>query len=150
MTNSENLFDRRLAYFVFRFVLGVNFFLHGVVRIFWTGLGKFVGGITKEFAEAPLPEFAVAGFAYFIPFAELALGLLLLLGLWTRWAAFFGGLFITALVFGTALRSDWSLLSSQMIYAAIFYLILLHRNYDFYSLDRIFFSKNEEITDKNE
>ena len=39
------------------------------------------------------------------------------LGLFTRWALTLGGLLITVLVFGTAMRSDWNTVGVQMIYA---------------------------------
>lgn len=133
----ENLLDKQLAYLALRLTLGVNIFLHGAIRIFWTGTSQFVEGTVKQFTESPLPEFTVRAFSYAIPFLEVILGGLLILGLLTRWALFFGALLMTALVVGTATRSDWAGLSTQMIYAAIYYLLLLHRAYNFYALDRL-------------
>ena len=141
--NENNLFDKHLAYFVLRLTLGVNIFLHGAIRVFWTGTVAFVEGTVKQFTESPLPEFSVRAFAYTIPFSEIIIGLLLILGLWTRWALFFGGLLMTALVLGTATRSEWNSLGTQMIYSAIYYILLIHRAYDFYSLDSLIFKKNE-------
>jgi thiosulfate dehydrogenase [quinone] large subunit len=148
--SENNLFDKHLAYFALRLTLGVNIFLHGAIRVFWTGTNQFVENTVKQFAESPLPEFSVRAFAYTIPFSEILLGLLLILGLWTRWALFFGGLLMTALVFGTATRSDWNALGTQMIYAAIYYLLLIHRHFDFYSLDRLIFKKNERTASDSE
>ena len=139
----DNLFDKRLAYFALRLTLGVNIFVHGAIRIFWTGANTFVEGTVKGFAESPLSEFAVRGFAWIIPFAEIVLGATLLVGLLTRWSLFFGALLMTALVFGTATKSDWNGLSTQMIYAAIYYLMLIHRSYDYYSVDTLLLRKNE-------
>jgi len=76
-------------------------------------------------------------FAFVLPFAETLVGLLLTLGLWTRLALVSGGLLIIALVFGTALRTDWDTLGIQMIYAAIYYLLLASRTYDRFSIDHL-------------
>jgi thiosulfate dehydrogenase [quinone] large subunit len=72
-----------------------------------------------------------------LPFLETAIGLLLILGLWTRWSLVAGGLLIAALVFGTGLRSDWEALSIQMLYAIIYYLLLTGRTSDYFALDTV-------------
>jgi len=52
----------------------------------------------------------------------------------------FGGLLIAALVFGTAMRSDWNTVGVQMIYAITYYLLLANRSSDRFSLDALFFA----------
>ena len=64
-------------------------------------------------------------------------GLLLLLGLWTRWALLLGALTMASLVFGTALRSDWNTLAIQMLYASIYAALLAAREYNSYSVDAL-------------
>jgi len=44
---------------------------------------------------------------------------------------------MTALVFGTALRSDWSTVGMQMIYAITYYLLLTNLINDYFSLDNL-------------
>ncbi len=64
------------------------------------------------------------------------MGVLLVLGLWTRWALVAGALLIAALVFGTSLRGDYTVLSEQLIYAWIFFVLLLFRvRHDRFGLD---------------
>ena len=92
--NNQALLDRRLAYLLLRLTLGINILFHGAVRL----------PVLDAFAEGTVQ-----------PFLETAIGLLLIVGLWTRWALVAGALLIAALVFGTALRSDWETLSIQMI-----------------------------------
>jgi thiosulfate dehydrogenase [quinone] large subunit len=70
-------------------------------------------------------------------FLEAIVGLLLLLGLWTRWALLLGALSMACLVFGTALRSDWNTLAIQMLYAAIYAALIAAREYNSYSLDAL-------------
>jgi thiosulfate dehydrogenase (quinone) large subunit len=133
--NSGALLDQRLAYLLLRLTLGINILLHGVVRL--PALGAFAEGTVQQFADTPLPAVAVRLFGLLLPFLETAIGLLLTIGLWTRWALVTGGLLIAALVFGTALRSDWETLSIQMIYAIIYYLLLTGRTYDYFALDTV-------------
>jgi thiosulfate dehydrogenase [quinone] large subunit len=115
--------------------LGINVLVHGLVRL--PQLALFADGIVQAFAKTPLPPQVVHLFAFALPFAETFVGLLLILGLWTRLALVSGGLLIIALVFGTALRSDWDTLGIQMIYAAIYYLLLVSRIYDRFSIDQL-------------
>ena len=133
--NAGTTLDRRLAYTILRLTLGVNILLHGLVRL--PQLASFADGLVQAFAKTLLPPQAVRLFAFILPFAETLVGLLLIPGLWTRLALVGGGLLIIALVFGTALRSDWDTLGIQMIYAAIYYLLLVSRTYDRFSIDHL-------------
>jgi thiosulfate dehydrogenase (quinone) large subunit len=132
---TETRLDRQLAYCVLRLTLGINILIHGLVRL--PQLAPFADGLAQAFAKTPLPPQVVRLFAFVLPFAETFVGLLLTLGLWTRLALVSGGLLIFALVFGTALRSDWDTLGIQMIYAAIYYLLLVSRTYDRFSIDHL-------------
>jgi thiosulfate dehydrogenase [quinone] large subunit len=74
-------------------------------------------------------------FALVLPWVEAALGLLLLLGLATRYALIAASLTILALTFGSTLRQDWSSAGFQLIYAAIYAALLAFRRENVYSLD---------------
>ena len=117
--------DAVLGYGLLRLTLGLNFLFHSYQR--WLDLGRFVEGIVHEFARTPLPAWSVRVFATAIPFWEPAVGLLLVLGLWTRAALVAGALLIAALTFGTALRGEYNVLSEQLIYALLFFVLLLFR-----------------------
>lgn len=133
--DSMTLLDRRLAYLLLRLTLGINMLLHGAVRL--PALGAFAVGMVQQFADTPLPAMAVHLFGLVLPFMETAIGLLLIVGLWTRWTLVAGGLLMAALVFGTALRSDWEALSTQMLYAIIYYLLLAARTDDYFALETL-------------
>lgn len=135
-TDSKTL-DRELAYAVFRLTLGINILVHGAGRIFGPGADAFAATTAVEFAKTPLPAGMVHTFLVVVPFAELVLGALTTLGLLTRWALTLGGLLITALVFGTAMRSDWNTVGFQMIYAITYYFLLVHRSSNRFSLDAL-------------
>jgi thiosulfate dehydrogenase [quinone] large subunit len=135
-TDSRTL-DRELAYAVFRLTLGINILVHGAGRIFGPGADAFAATTAVEFAKTPLPAGMVHAFLVVVPFAEMVLGVLTTLGLLTRWALTLGGLLITALVFGTAMRSDWNTVGFQMIYAITYYFLLVHRSSNRFSLDAL-------------
>ncbi len=141
--------DRQLAYVVFRLTLGINILIHGAGRIFGPGAESFAATTAAEFSKTALPAGMVHAFLIVVPFAELVLGALTTLGLFTRWALTLGGLLITALVFGTAMRSDWTTVGVQMIYAITYYLLLVNRSENRFSLDTLFFN-NRQLTTKNQ
>lgn len=124
-SNPASQLDAALGYGLLRLTLGLNFLFHSYGR--WLNLDKFVGTVIGEFAHLPLPGWSVRTFAMAIVFWEPAVGGLLVLGLWTRWALVAGGLLIAALTFGTALRGEYPVLSEQLIYALVFFVLLLCR-----------------------
>ena len=82
-----------------------------------------------------LPMSWVHVFLTVLPYFEGVLGVLLLLGLWSRWALTAEGLLVTVLLFGTALRSDWTVVSHQMIYLLFVFILLAVEEYDYFSVD---------------
>jgi thiosulfate dehydrogenase [quinone] large subunit len=135
--SSVESLDRRLAYGILRFTVGIDMLLHGVTRIFLNnGVNGFAEGLARDFSKSPLPEPLVRGFGLALPFAEAALGVLLVLGWRTRWAAATGGLLMAVLIFGTALRSEWNTIGLQLTYSLLYAILLfLREKYDFYALD---------------
>lgn len=109
--------------------------MHGAGRIFGPGADAFATTTAVEFSNTALPAGLVHAFLIVVPFAELVLGALTTLGLFTRWALTLGGLLIAALVFGTAMRSDWTTVGVQMIYAITYYLLLVNRPANRFALD---------------
>lgn len=81
----------------------------------------------KDFQDTWLPVELAKAFAYGLPFAEATAGLLLLPGLFTRWAAFGAGLMMVALLFGTCLKEDWATAGTQLGYLLVIYFLLAHR-----------------------
>ena len=136
-TESAEALDRRLAYGILRLTMGIDMLLHGFTRLFLgKGVTGFAAGIVHDFTASPLPEPLVRLFGLTLPFVEALLGILLVLGWRTRWANVAGGLLMTALVFGTALRSEWNTLGLQLTYSLLYAILLAFRaRYDYFSLD---------------
>jgi len=129
--------DRQLGYLFLRLILGLNIFLHGLIRIL-AGTIHFAASLIPEFAKTPLADWAVYDFGLVLPWAEAAIGLLLLLGLFTRWALIAGSLVMLVLTFGTGLRQDWSIAALQLTYAVIYAALLAFREHNFFSADTLF------------
>jgi thiosulfate dehydrogenase (quinone) large subunit len=127
--------DRKIAYLMLRFTLGLNILMHGLVRL--PHLNAFADGMVKLFRETPLPAIIVRPFALSLVFVEASVGLLVLLGLQTRWALLVGSLLMASVVFGTALQSDWNTLAIQMLYASIYAALIAARQYNAYSVDAL-------------
>jgi thiosulfate dehydrogenase [quinone] large subunit len=124
-----------LAFVLGRLLLGLNFLMHGLVRI--PKLAVFSAGIEKEFAAAPLPPALVSAYAHALPFVEGGIGLLLVLGLFTRPALVAAMLAITSLIFGSSLLEKWSLVGDQMVYGLFIITLVLHLQRNRLCLDAV-------------
>jgi thiosulfate dehydrogenase (quinone) large subunit len=67
----------------------------------------------------------VRAFALTLPFVELIIGVLLLIGgRFLNWGAMLGGLTMSALIFGSALREEWAAVNIQLVHLLAFYFLL--------------------------
>jgi thiosulfate dehydrogenase [quinone] large subunit len=72
-----------------------------------------------------------------LPWTEAAIGLLLLLGLLTRFALVAGSLVMIVLMAGITLAQNWDVAGTQLIYCFIYFVLLTHHGRNFYSLDTL-------------
>jgi len=121
------------AYAVFRLVTGVNFFMHGVVR--FPKMQGFAEHVVGSFTDTILPSGLVTAYAYAVPVIEVAVGLLLILGLFTQVALIAGGLLMATFVFGMAMLENWQTVGTQMVYAIVFYLLLRDIHLNAFAID---------------
>ncbi|HEX4385153.1 MAG TPA: MauE/DoxX family redox-associated membrane protein [Myxococcales bacterium] len=125
--------DQQLARALLRLGMAVDFIVHGAVRM--PILSKFADGLARDFAPTILPAPLVHAFALAVPFAEAALGLLLLIGLKQRAVLVAGALLMIVLMGGTALLQRWDVLTQQLIYLGVYAVLLATRSWDRWSLD---------------
>jgi len=129
--------DAVWAYAILRLSFGANIMLHGVARLV-AGNAAFLAYLTHYFEKTPeVPATLLPLFARTLPFAEAGIGLLLVLGLWTRFALIAGALVMTGLVIGSNLAQDWTIAGLQLIYVFIYYYLLAHRDKNTFSLDGV-------------
>lgn len=135
-TGSPN-FDAVVAYTILRVSFGANIMLHGVSRILM-GHAAFLAYLTHYFEKASyVPAGMLSSFATVQPWVETVLGLLLIIGIATRFSLIAGGLVIMCLVFGTNLAQDWLVSGLQLIYAFLYYYLLVHLDQNRFSLDAL-------------
>src|SRR5437660_1751187 len=106
--------DEKIAYALLRAVTGVNLLMHGVSRLL-AGPAGFAGHLDEQFAHSPLPPASVHLFGTLLPATEGLIGLLLLIGLKTRWALIAASFLMMVLTFGSALVQDWSAAGTQLV-----------------------------------
>jgi thiosulfate dehydrogenase (quinone) large subunit len=124
------------SYAVLRFTLGITFLFHGITR-FVSGWSAFADQMVQSFHNTFLPDFMVRPFAWSVPPVEAVLGVLLCLGLFTRWTLIAGGLWMIALVFGTTIRQDYSTVAIQLLYSLLFFVLQLWESSNRISLDTL-------------
>ena len=129
--------DASWAYAILRLSFGANIMLHGLSRLL-AGHAAFLAYLNHYFEKTPgVPTSLLPAFATVLPLVETGLGVLLILGLWTRFTLIAGGLVITVLVIGTNLAQDWNVAGLQLIYAFLYYYLLVHRDQNAVSIDGI-------------
>jgi len=127
---------KAVAYALMRLALGMNIFGHGLFRIL-SGVGNFADGMAQGMDKGPLPHALTLGFGYCIPWIELTIGSLLILGLFTRFALIAGALMMVALTFGTTSVQNWNGAGTQLTYSFIFFAMLWLVEANTFSVDQV-------------
>ncbi|MGD1807205.1 DoxX family protein [Dapis sp. BLCC M126] len=126
--------DVTLAYTLLRIVFGINFFLHGLVRI--GNMGGFIQGMVERFQDIT-PSFVIVPFAAVVTPVELISGFLMIIGLQTRSAIIAGFVLMMPLMFGVSLLQEWDAASSQLIYCLVFFILLAGCSLNSISIDQL-------------
>lgn len=123
-----------IAYLLFRLAVGLSFLGHGLVRL--PKLHEFSQWMTGQFEASMLPRFVVLPFSYFLPVAEFVVGILLVLGVFTKQSLVAGALVMLTLIFGSCLIEEWSALPSQLIHVLFLGILLVYLSHNNYSTDQ--------------
>ncbi len=124
-----------IAYAILRLSFGANIMLHGVSRVL-NGRAAFLAYLNHYFEHAHLiPASSLPAFGAVLPWVETTLGLLLMIGLFSRFTMIVGALVMLALVIGTNLAQDWIVSGLQLIYCFLYYYLLVHLDENTLSLD---------------
>jgi len=128
---------RSVAYALLRIAVGFAFLFYGIEKLLG-GILPFAQGLEKDFTKTWLPSTTVYLFGLVLPFLEVIIGSLLILGLFTRLAAVFGGIVVIVLTTGLIISGNSGGVAHNLIYSVIFFLLLYHADENSLCLDRKF------------
>lgn len=123
------------VFLLLRLAIGVSIFGHGLVRL--PKLNAFSNWMVGNFEKSMLPKVLVVPFSYALPIAEFSVGLLLLLGLFTKPSLIAGAVIMILLIFGTAMIENWEALPSQLIHIAFLAVLLQFVQYNKWAVDNL-------------
>jgi len=138
-TRVERPAHRECAYALLRSTLGIVFLVAGTGK-FMMGIGAFVAKMQEPFA-GKLPSALVVAFGYALPFLEVAIGLMLVAGLFNYFGSVLAGLLMIALLFGKMIEGDAATVAHNLSYSVIIFLLIWFADYNGYSLDRLLHSR---------
>lgn len=129
--------DRAWAILFARLVLGLIFFMAGVMKVFQLGPLNHARKYFLPFADTFLPVWSLWAMGVVIPFVELFGGALLILGLRVREALVALGFVLAVVTFGHLLREPLFQFHTHVIprLGLLLFVFLLQRADDRFSLD---------------
>lgn len=123
------------TYLMARLPIAVSMLGHGLDRI--PKIQVFSDHLVSQFSKSILPIKLVSYFSMTLPFIELGIGILLILGLFTRFACVVGLISMLALILGSCLIEQWDNVFMQMLYSLYFVMLYYYAFYNRYSFDRL-------------
>lgn len=131
--------DRAWAILFARLVLGLIFFMAGVMKVFQLGPLNHARKYFLPFADTFLPVWSLWAMGVIIPFVELIAGALVILGLRVRESLVALGFVLAVVTFGHLLREPLYEFHTHVIprLALLLFVFLLPRADDRFSLDHV-------------
>lgn len=138
MRTTPNI-DRAWAILFARLVLGLIFFMAGVMKVFQLGPLNHARKYFLPSADTFLPVWSLWAMGVVIPFVELIAGALIILGLRVREALVALGFVLTVVTFGHLLKAPLYEFHTHVIprLALLLFVFLLPRSVDYFSLDHL-------------
>ena len=131
------LWKRRAAYALVRATLGIVFLFNGINKVLG-GVGSFSENLRSSFSETMLPDPMVSAFGMLLPGLEIALGALLILGLFTSQVLVATGALLMVLTFGTVIQAtDPSVVAHNVFYVFLVGVLLFLESSNAFALDRL-------------
>src|SRR5204862_3990689 len=135
--------NRALAILFARLVLGLIFFMAGVMKVFQLGPLEHARKYFLPFSDTFLPTWSLWAVGVTIPFIELIAGALVVVGLRTRDALIALGFVLVIVTFGHLLHDALYSFSGHVIprLALLLFILCFPREDDLFSLDHFFTRK---------
>jgi len=136
--NTETVRTRHAGMLFIRGLLGVIFLMQGYGKIFTTGVSNVYEMFFKTFETTFIPKWLIVATAYYTSYVELAGGLLLILGLFRKYALYALALDLIVVSYCHGLMEPiWDLqhvISRAVLLAALF---LLPAEWDTWNADTL-------------
>lgn len=131
--------DRAWALLFARLILGLIFFMAGVMKVFQLGPLNHARKYFLPFADTFLPVWSLWTMGVVIPFVELIAGAMVILGLRVRPALVALGFVLAVVTFGHLLADALYEFHTHVIprLALVLFILLLPRSDDRFSLDHL-------------
>jgi putative oxidoreductase len=131
--------DRAWAILFARLILGLIFFMAGVMKVFQLGPLNHARKYFLPFADTFLPVWSLWFVGVVIPFVELLAGAMVILGLRVRLALVALGFVLAVVTFGHLLRDPLYEFHTHVIprLALVLFVFLLGREDDRFSVDHL-------------
>jgi len=131
--------------FLLRFSLGLLFFAAAMGKFLGKGgVAGFLEYIQGKFAGTWLPPVLYQSFGQVIPYVEIFLGIVLMLGIFRLAGLVLGSLHMLGLAFGMMVTGDWPVVAANLFYVALFAAALLTSPWDRIHLDTLIFRRRSE------
>src|SRR4051812_48432659 len=139
LTRPTAAIDRAWAILFARLVLGLIFFMAGVMKVFQLGPLNHARKYFLPFADTFLPGWSLWAMGVVIPFVELIAGPLVILGLRVREALVALGFVLAVVLFGHLLHEPLYEFHTHVIprLALVLFVLLMPHEDDLFSLDRL-------------
>ncbi|HZI48781.1 MAG TPA: DoxX family protein [Pyrinomonadaceae bacterium] len=137
LTTTTTNIDRAWAILFARLVLGLIFFMAGVMKVFQLGPLNHARKYFLPFADTFLPVWSLWAMGVVIPFVELIAGAMVILGLRVRVALVALGFVLAVVTFGHLLHEPLYEFHTHVIprLALLLFVLLLPRENDRFSAD---------------
>jgi len=128
MTECKCCSPKAAAVALGRWVLGILFLFAGIAKL--GNVSGFAEGLLKQFEKTFLPPILVSIFGHVLPFLEITLGVLLLLGLFRNVALFATGVLLILLTFGQIVQGQPQVIFFNTSYVFMAALLLFLSEHD--------------------
>lgn len=132
--------NQKIPVLILRIAIGINFLGHGLVRL--PKLSGFRMWMEEAFTGSLIPIGLVGVWARVLPFLEFGIGVLILLGLFTRFTLYTGSIVLICLIFGSCLIEKWEWVGVQMGNILFIYFILNNPQMKYLSIDALLEKKS--------
>ncbi len=131
--------DRSWAILFARLVLGLIFFMAGVMKVFQLGPLEHARKYFLPYADTFLPVWSLWAVGVVIPFIELLAGAMVILGLRTREALVSLGFVLAIVTFGHLLKEPLYEFHTHVIprLGLLLFVLLMPREDDLFSIDHL-------------